>query len=176
MKDELIEHGYSKVNRIWEPILNHRIESMDECCISFGSIEDRHEIDKRNMKKFLSEFVDFYNISKQAFGNKSSAVFSLKDSYCLIIADDFSTYSYGMTRNSGFKMELFMESDNIEKSKQIKEGWYNDDIFDSVGSGLLSVFDYSWHKMWKVLNEYLFLQYIGSSEAKSIMHYYRCSY
>ena len=81
-----------------------------------------------------------------------------------------------MTRNSGFKMELFMESDNIEKSKQIKEGWYNDDIFDSVGSGLLSVFDYSWHKMWKVLNEYLFLQYIGSSEAKSIMHYYRCSY
>lgn len=176
LKNELIERGYSKIERIWEPVLNYKIESIDDFCISFEAVENRLEIDKRNMQRFLSEFVVFYNTSKQALGRKSFPIYSLKNKYRLIVADDFSTYFYGARNNSEFAIELLMESDDIEKVSEVKNAWHNDGIFDSIGSGLLSVTDYSWHKLWCVLNKYLCLKYIGSDEAKSIMVDYMCGY
>ena len=161
--EELEKRGIEPVYRPWEKIVDYHISKEDKHCIEYKEDFDREEVDKSNMKKFLGQFEEFFEKNKKKFGRCSEKVFELKNTYILVVEDNMEGYVYGVKESNSFSVEVYFKSENEDLYKEIVNDFsHTMRKYVKCGSTLLVSCNYSWYKLWRILNRTLFLSYIDA--------------
>ena len=161
--EELEKRGIEPVYRPWKKIVDYHISKEDKHCIEYKEDFDREEVDKSNMKKFLGQFEEFFEKNKKKFGRCSEKVFELKNTYILVVEDNMEGYVYGVKESNSFSVEVYFKSENEDLYKEIVNDFsHTMRKYVKCGSTLLVSCNYSWYKLWRILNRTLFLSYIDA--------------
>lgn len=171
IRQELEKRGINPICRPWEVIIDYHISKQDEHCIEY-----KEEVDRKNMEQFFKGFEEFFIANRKKFGSNSKNVFELKDTYVLILDDNMERYTYGVKESKLFALEIYIKSENENLYEEIvNASWSTSKKYISTGSGILIPHDYSWYKLWRIINRNLFLRYIGVKENSSIIADYIAS-
>lgn len=176
IRQELERRGISPICRSWEKIIDYHISKQDEHCIEYKEDIDRGKVDRNNMEQFLKRFEEFFIANKEKFGSCSEKVFELKSTYVLIVDDNMEGYRYGVKESKVFSLEFYIKSENEGLYEEIINSFQSaSKKYIRAGSGRLILSDYSWYKLWRIINRNLFLHYIGVKENHSIAADYMAS-
>lgn len=176
IRQELQRRGINPICRPWEKIIDYHISKQDEHCIEYKEDFDREKVDRNNMVQFLKRFEEFFIANQEKFGSCSEKVFELNNTYVLIVDDNMEGYTYGVKESKIFSLEFYIKSENESLYEEIINSFQSvSKKYIRSGSGILIPSDYSWYKLWRIINRNLFLNYIGVKENHSIAIDYMAS-
>lgn len=176
IRQELERRGINPICRPWKKIIDYHISKQDEHCIEYKEDIDRVKVDRNNMEQFLKRFEEFFIANQEKFGSRSEKVFELKNTYVLIVDDNMKGYTYGVKESKIFSLEFYIKSENESLYEEIINSFQSaSKKYIISGSGILISSDYSWYKLWRIINRNLFLHYIGVKENYGIVADYMAS-
>lgn len=162
VKQELEIRGINPICRPWEKIVDYHILKQDKHCTEYVEDVNRETVDRFNMERFIRGIEAFVIANKEKFGECSEKVFELKNTYVLVVDDSMTRYTYGVKESNEFALDFYLKSENVSLYEEIKNSFQSYSMnYIEVGSGILFPNNYSWHRLWRILNCNLFLNYIG---------------
>lgn len=173
----LEERGYSEIKRPWRTLVDYHISKCTDNCISYEPDDNRDSNDIYNMTTFIKRYMNFFNKCKKYMGRLSAPLFDIRHGRHVIILDDDMEGYLGIAEGSDdYCVEVYTRKEKCELYNSIQESWRTcDSQFGKICRGTACKNDYSWYKLWRVMNRRLCYDYIGVDTDKDMTDdYNRC--
>ena len=121
--------------------------------------------------------MNFFNKCKKYMGRLSAPLFDMRHGRHVIILDDDMEVYLGIAEGSDdYCVEVYTRKEKCELYNSIQESWRTcDSQFGKICRGTACKNDYSWYKLWRVMNRRLCYDYIGVDTDKDMTDdYNRC--
>ena len=170
----LEERGYSEIKRPWRTLVDYHISKCTDNCISYEPDDNRDSNDIYNMTTFIKGYMNFFNKCKKYMGRLSAPLFDMRHGrYVIILDDDMERYLGIAEGSDDYCIEVYTRKENCELYNSIQESWRTcDSQFGKICRGTACKNDYSWYKLWRVMNRRLCYDYIGVEKNRNMMSDY----
>lgn len=170
----LEERGNSEIKRPWKTLVDYHISKCTDNCISYEPDDDRNSNDIYNMTTFIKGYMNFFDKCKKYMGRLSAPLFDMRQGWHIIILDDNMEGYVGIEEMSDdYCVEIYTQKEKCELYNSIQKSWHVcDSQFEKICMGIASKNDYSWYKLWRVMNRRLCYDYIGVENDKNMMNDY----